>query len=95
MRKIHIHNSQSYPHQKRWIFKGKSTYSQSYPLYPHKKIELLTQAQSESFNPNQIIELFYDNMTQTKMLSNRVEIIEDKINAVQNAVEKLISYVEQ
>ena len=60
-----------------------------------KKIELLTQAQSESFNPNQIIELFYDNMTHTKMLSNRVEIIEDKINAVQNAVEKLIRYVEQ
>lgn len=60
-----------------------------------KKVELLTQAQSESFNPNQFIDIFYDNMTQTKMLSNRVEIIEDKINSIQNAVEKLISYVEQ
>ena len=29
-----IHNSQSYPHRKIWIFKQKSTYSQSYPLYP-------------------------------------------------------------
>ena len=60
-----------------------------------KKVELLTQAQGESFNPNQFIDIFYENMTQTKMLSNRVEIIEDKINSIQNAVERLISYVEQ
>jgi len=60
-----------------------------------KKVELLTQAQSENFNPAQFIDIFYENMTQTKMLSNRVEIIEDKINSIQNAVEKLISYVEQ
>lgn len=60
-----------------------------------KKIELLTTAQSESFNPAQFIDIFYENMTQTKMLSNRVEIIEDKINSIQNALTKLISYVEQ
>lgn len=60
-----------------------------------KKIELLTQAQSENFNPAQFIDIFYENMTQTKMLSNRVEIIEDKINSIQSAVEKLINYVEQ
>ena len=60
-----------------------------------KKVELLLQAQSDSFNPAQFIDIFYENMTQTKMLSNRVEIIEDKINSIQNAVEKLISYVEQ
>lgn len=60
-----------------------------------KKLDLLTQATAEGFNPNQFIEIFYDNMTQTKMLSNRVEIIEDKINSVQNTVEKLLSYVEQ
>ena len=60
-----------------------------------KKVELLTQAQSENFNPAQFIDIFYENMTQTKMLSNRVEIIEDKINSIQNAVEKLIGYVEQ
>ncbi len=60
-----------------------------------RKLDLLTQAQAESFNPNQFIDIFYDNMTQTKMLSNRVEIIEDKINSIQGAVEKLISYVEQ
>ncbi|MBR2069753.1 MAG: hypothetical protein IJ877_08340 [Candidatus Gastranaerophilales bacterium] len=60
-----------------------------------KKMDLLTQAQAEGFNPNQFIDIFYDNMTQTKMLSNRVEIIEDKINSIQNAVEKLLSYVEQ
>lgn len=60
-----------------------------------KKVELLTQAQGDSFNPNQFIDIFYENMTQTKMLSNRVEIIEDKINSIQNAVERLISYVEQ
>lgn len=59
------------------------------------KIELLVQAQNENFNPAQFIDIFYENMTQTKMLSNRVEIIEDKINSIQNAVEKLISYVEQ
>ena len=58
------------------------------------KIDLLAQNQNESFNPNQFIDIFYENMTQTKMLSNRVEIIEDKINSIQNAVEKLISYVE-
>ena len=60
-----------------------------------KKLDLLTQATAEGFNPNQFIEIFYDNMTQTKMLSNRVEIVEDKINSIQNAVEKLLSYVEQ
>ncbi len=60
-----------------------------------KKMELMTQAQAESFNPNQFIDIFYENMTQTKMLSNRVEIIEDKINNIQSCIEKLISYVEQ
>ncbi|MBR5304666.1 MAG: hypothetical protein IKU37_07570 [Candidatus Gastranaerophilales bacterium] len=60
-----------------------------------KKVELLVQNQNDSFNPAQFIDIFYENMTQTKMLSNRVEIIEDKINSIQNAVEKLISYVEQ
>ncbi len=60
-----------------------------------KKLDLLTQAQADGFNPSQFIDIFYDNMTQTKMLSNRVEIIEDKINSIQNSVEKLISYVEQ
>ena len=60
-----------------------------------KKLDLLTQAQAEGFNPSQFIDIFYENMTQTKMLSNRVEIIEDKINTIQNAVEKLLSYVEQ
>ena len=60
-----------------------------------KKIELLMQTQAESFNPSQFIDIFYENMTQTKMLSNRVEIIEDKINSIQNCVEKLINYVEQ
>ena len=59
------------------------------------KLDLLTQATAEGFNPNQFIEIFYDNMTQTKMLSNRVEIIEDKINSIQNSMEKLLSYVEQ
>ncbi len=58
------------------------------------KVDLLVQNQNEGFNPNQFIDIFYENMTQTKMLSNRVEIIEDKINSIQNAVEKLISYVE-
>ena len=61
----------------------------------NKKLELMAQAQAESFNPNQFIDIFYENMTQTKMLSNRVEIIEDKINNIQNCIEKLISYVEQ
>ncbi len=60
-----------------------------------KKLDLLTQAQAEGFNPSQFIDIFYDNMTQTKMLSNRVEIMEDKINSIQNSVEKLLSYVEQ
>lgn len=60
-----------------------------------KKVELLVQAQNDNFNPAQFIDIFYENMTQTKMLSNRVEIIEDKINSIQSAVEKLISYVEQ
>ena len=60
-----------------------------------KKVELLIQAQRESFNPGQFIDIFYENVSQTKMLSNRVEIMEDKINSIQNAVEKLISYVEQ
>ena len=60
-----------------------------------KKLELLTQAQNENFNPAQFIDIFYENMTQTKMLSNRVEIMEDKINSIQNAIEKLVSYVEQ
>ncbi len=60
-----------------------------------KKLELISQAQAENFNPSQFIDIFYENMTQTKMLSNRVEIIEDKINTIQNAVEKLLGYVEQ
>lgn len=60
-----------------------------------KKLEYMNQSQTESFNPAQFIDIFYDNMTQTKMLSNRVEIIEDKVNAIQNAVERLLSYVEQ
>ncbi|MBQ8476343.1 hypothetical protein IJ531_04700 [bacterium] len=60
-----------------------------------KKLDLLAQAQAEGFNPSQFIDIFYDNMTQTKMLSNRVEIIEDKINSIQNAIEKLLTYVEQ
>ncbi len=60
-----------------------------------KKLELMAQTQAESFNPSQFIDIFYENMTQTKMLSNRVEIIEDKINNIQNCIEKLISYVEQ
>jgi len=60
-----------------------------------KKVELLIQAQSESFNPGQFIDIFYENVSQTKMLANRVEIIEDKINSIQTAVEKMISYIEQ
>lgn len=61
----------------------------------NRKLEVMSQLQSEGFNPSQFIDIFYENMTQTKMLSNRVEIIEDKINSIQNSVEKLISYVEQ
>ena len=59
-----------------------------------RKVELLTQARSERFNPAQFIDIFYENVSQTKMLSNRVEIIEDKINSIQNAVDKLLGYVE-
>ena len=58
------------------------------------KVDLLVKNQNENFNPSQFIDIFYESMTQTKMLSNRVEIIEDKINSIQNAIEKLISYVE-
>ncbi len=61
----------------------------------NQKVELITKAQTENFNPAQFIDIFYENMTQTKMLSNRVEIIEDKINSIQTAVEKLLSYVEE
>ena len=61
----------------------------------NKKLELLSQNQSETFNPSQFIDIFYDNMNQTKMLANRVEIIEDKVNTIQTCVEKLLSYVEQ
>ncbi len=60
----------------------------------NKKIELLGKNQAEGFNPGQFIDIFYENMTQTKMLSNRVEIIEDKINSIQTTLEKLMSYVE-
>ena len=60
-----------------------------------KKVEVLAQNQNDNFNPSQFIDIFYENMTQTKMLSNRVEIIEDKINLIQTAVERLVSYVEQ
>ena len=60
-----------------------------------RKVEFLAQTQNENFNPSQFIDIFYDNMTQTKMLSNRVEIMEDKIGYIQEAVEKLLSYVEQ
>jgi len=60
-----------------------------------KKVELMGQTQAENFNPAQFIDIFYENMTQTKMLSNRVEIMEDKINSIQSCVEKLLSYVEQ
>ncbi len=59
-----------------------------------KKLEVLQENQTESFNPGQFIDIFYENMTQTKMLANRVEIIEDKISSIQSAVDKLISYVE-
>ncbi len=61
----------------------------------NKKVELLSQAQTESFNPNQFIDIFYENMTQTKMLSNRVEIIENKMTSIQTVLEKLIGYIEQ
>ena len=61
----------------------------------NKKLELLGQTQAESFNPSQFIDIFYENMTQTKMLANRIEIIEDKMNNIQNCIEKLLSYVEQ
>lgn len=61
----------------------------------NRKIEILAQTQQEGFNPNQFIDIFYENMTQTKMLSNRIEIMEDKINQIQNCVEKLMNYVEQ
>ena len=60
-----------------------------------KQIEVLAQAQSESFNPNQFIDIFYENMTQTKMLSNRVEIMEDKINSVQTSVDRILRYFEE
>jgi len=60
-----------------------------------KKVEVLSQTQQETFNPSQFIDIFYENMTQTKMLSNRIEILENKINTIQNCVEKLVSYVEQ
>ena len=40
-----------------------------------KKVEVLAQNQNDNFNPSQFIDIFYENMTQTKMLSNRVEII--------------------
>ena len=61
----------------------------------NKKLELLMQAQADNFNPNQFIDIFYENMTQTKMLANRVEIMEDKINSIYKSVERLINYVEQ
>lgn len=60
----------------------------------NKRLDLIVKAQSEAFNPNQFIDIFYENMTQTKMLSNRVEIIEDKINNIQASIERLLSYVE-
>ena len=61
----------------------------------NRKIEVLSQTAAENFNPSQFIDIFYENVQQTKMLSNRVEIIEDKINSIQNVLERLISYVEQ
>ena len=61
----------------------------------NKKIELLSQTQNENYNPSQFIDIFYENMTQTKMLSNRVEIIENKMSSIQTVLEKLISYIEQ
>lgn len=60
----------------------------------NKRLEMIAKAQAEAFNPSQFIDIFYENMTQTKMLSNRVEIIEDKINTIQAAIERLLSYVE-
>ncbi len=59
-----------------------------------KKLDAVSTAQAENFNPSQLIDIFYENMTQTKMLTNRVEIIEDKINNIQTAITQLMSYVE-
>lgn len=60
----------------------------------NKRLEVMAKTQAEAFNPSQFIDIFYENMTQTKMLSNRVEIIEDKINNIQASIERLLSYVE-
>ena len=59
------------------------------------KLDLLTQLQTESFNPTDFINTFHDLPANTRTLNNRVEILEEKINNIQNAVEKLLSYVEQ
>ena len=77
----------------RYLVKVSQTQEQKFNEL-NKKLELLAQSQNENFNPSQFVDIFYENMTQTKMLSNRVEIIEDKINSIQTAVDKLLSYVE-
>ena len=61
----------------------------------NKQIELMSKTQNENFNPNQFIDIFYENMAQTKMLSNRIEIIENKMSLIQSILEKLIGYIEQ
>ena len=60
-----------------------------------EKITQILQKQSEGFDVKSFIDLFYDNTTQTKSLTSRVDAIENKLNSISKNIEKIISYIDE
>ena len=60
-----------------------------------EKLNLVIQKQNDAFNPTSFIDVTYENMRQTKELSERMDNIESKINKIQGYMEKIVAYIEE
>ena len=60
-----------------------------------EKLNLVIQKQNDAFDPTSFIDVTYENMRQTKELSERMDNIESKINKIQGYMEKIVAYIEE
>lgn len=60
-----------------------------------EKLNLILQKQNSEFDPASFIDVTYENMKQTKELTERMDDLETKIDKIQGYMEKIVAYIEE
>ena len=58
-------------------------------------MNLILQKQNSEFDPASFIDVTYENMKQTKELTERMDDLETKIDKIQGYMEKIVAYIEE